>query len=82
MRKYGILKRMIELIGYIKRQENLIKTIIEGYVKGKRGRGSQRLEYKKQIIGCVCCNSYVEMKRKARRRLVWRTAGYKQSADC
>ena len=61
--------------------ENLIKTIIEGYTEGKRGRGRPTLQYMKQIIGDVSCNSYEEMKQKAQRGSVWRIAT-NQSANC
>ena len=34
----NIVKQRVELIGHIKRHKNLLKTIIEGYIEGKRGR--------------------------------------------
>ena len=39
----NIVKRRVQLIGHIMHHENLIKSIIEGYIEGKRGRGRPRL---------------------------------------
>ena len=48
--------------------------VLEGSVWGKNGVGRPRLEFSKQIQRDVGCSSYVEMKRLAPDRLVWRAA--------
>ena len=60
----NIIKQRVELIGHNMHHENFIKPITEGYVKRKRGRGKPRLQYIKQIIGDVSCNSLEKMQRK------------------
>ena len=64
------MKQSVEFIGHIMNCENLVKTIIDGDIKGKRGRGRRRHTYMKHIIGDVSCNSYEEVKRKAQGRSI------------
>ena len=69
------------LIGHIMRHDGLMKTIIEGQVNGKRGKGRPRMCYIGQIIKDVGEKKYVSMKRLADRRAEWRAAS-NQSSDC
>ena len=69
------------LIGHIMRHDGLMKTIIEGQVNGKRGKGRPRMCYIGQIIKDVGEKKYVSMKRLAERRAEWRAAS-NQSSDC
>jgi hypothetical protein len=68
----NLVKRRGELIGYLLRHEELLKTTIEGSLEGKNYR-RPTLAYIKQIIKDVVCTVYVEMKRLAVRRAEWRT---------
>ena len=61
------MKQRVELIEHIMRYENLIKTIIEGYIDGNRRRIRPRAQYTKQFTGDVSCNFYEEMKLNAQR---------------
>ena len=45
----NIVKQRVEVIGHIMHEENLIKTIIEGYIEMRRGRPRLRLHCMKQI---------------------------------
>ena len=58
-----------------------MKTIVEGQVDGKRGKGRPRMCYIGQIIEDVREKKYVSMKRLANRRAEWRAAS-NQSSDC
>ena len=60
--------------------DGLMKTIIEGQVNGKRGKGRPRMYYIGQIIKDVREKKYVNMKRLADRRTEWR-APSNQSSD-
>ena len=77
----SIVKRRVQLTGHLMRHEGLLKTIIEGYVDGKRPRGRPRLRYMDQIMKDVGCTTYGEMKRKAERREEWRSAANLTAAN-
>ena len=63
------------------RHDGLMKTIIEGQVNGKRGKGRPRMGYIGYIIKEVGDKKYVNMKRLTDRRAEWRAAS-NQSSDC
>ena len=63
------------------RHDGLMKTIVEGLVDGKRGKGRPRLCSTGQIIKNVREKKSVNMKRLADRGAEWRAA-LNQSSDC
>ena len=64
----NVVKRKKNWIGHIVRGEGLLKLVIEGRMEGKRGRGRPRLG----MISELKKGSYVNMKRRAENREVWR----------
>ena len=56
------------------RHDGLMKTIVEGQVEGKKGKGRPRMSYIGQVIKDVKEKKYVSMKRLADRREKWRAA--------
>ncbi len=64
-----ILKRKKNWIGHIVRGEGLLKTVMEGRMEGKRGRGRPRIG----MIDELKEGSYVIMKRKTEDREKWRS---------
>jgi|AKYZ01.1.fsa_nt_gi Reverse transcriptase (RNA-dependent DNA polymerase). len=76
----SIVRRRTELIGHTLRHESLLKTVLEGRVEGRRGRGRPRRRYMDQIMRDVNCHSYTELKRMAQERQRWRIAA-NQSQD-
>ena len=63
-----LINRKKKWIGHIVRGENMMKTVIEGKIEGKRGRGRPRLGMLNELIE----NKYVNMKIKAMNREEWR----------
>lgn len=61
----SLRQRRVKLAGHVLRHEGTIKTIMEGYVEGKRPRRRPRLKYAQQIMEDVHCDTYQQMKRKA-----------------
>ena len=50
----------------------LLRDILEGEVRKKRGRGRPRLKYFDQIIGDMGCETFREVKQLAGDRAEWR----------
>lgn len=67
-------QRRAKFLGHLLRRDSLAKRVIEGQIEGRNRRGRPRLEYIKQIVCDMGCQSYVELKRKAERREEWRAA--------
>ena len=67
------------LIGHITRRDALMKTIIEGQIDGKRGKGRSRMCYIEQIIKDIKEKNCVNMKRLADRTAEWRAASNQYS---
>ena len=65
-----IKRRRVELVGHILRHDSIVRTVIEGYIEGKRNRGRPRLEYMEQIMKDTGCNTYQGLKCKANERLI------------
>ena len=57
-----------------------LKLVTEGIIKDKRYKGKPRVQYIKQMMDDVKCETYDEMKRKAQDRSQWKTAA-NQSLD-
>ena len=57
------------------RHDGLMKTIVEGQVEGKKGKGRLRMTYIGQGIKDVKQKKYVSMKRLADRKEEWRAEG-------
>ena len=56
-------------VGHVLRGDGLLKDVIEGRMEGKRSRGRPRLGMLDDLI----THSYVDMKRKAEDRIMWRS---------
>ena len=56
------------------RHDGLMKSIVEGQVKGKKGKGRPRISYVGQVIKDVKEKKYVAMKRLSEGREEWRAA--------
>ena len=67
-------RRRNNFVGHIMRHDGLMKTIVEGQVEGKKGKGRLRMTYIGQGIKDVKQKKYVSMKRLADRREAWRAA--------
>ena len=69
--KRSILKtlsrRRDNLVGHILRHDGLMKPIVEGQVKGKKGKGRPQMSYIGQVIKDVKEKKYDAMKRLADR---------------
>ena len=64
-------RRRENLVGHIMRHDGLMKTIVEGQVEGKKGKGRPRISYIGQVIKDVKEKNYVAMKRLADRKEEW-----------
>ena len=69
-----LTRRRNNLIGHILRHDGLMKTIVEGQVEGKNGKGRPRTKYMEQVKKDVKEKKYVGVKRLADRRTEWRAA--------
>jgi len=54
--------------GRILRHENMLRTVLEGRLKGKRTRGRKRIK----ILDDIMTGTYAQMKRRAEDREEWR----------
>ena len=55
-------------ISHILRHENMLRTVLEGRMKGKRPRGRKRLK----TVDDIMTGTYAQMKRRAEDREEWR----------
>ena len=69
-----LTRRRNNLVGHILRHDGLMKTIVEGQVDGKNGKGRPRIKYMEQVKKDVKEKKYVGVKRLADRRIEWRAA--------
>lgn len=67
-----IENRRGKMMGHLIRHDTFFKTILEGKIEGKRGRGRPRRNFIEQVKEKVGVVSYQEVKRKAEDRYVWR----------
>ncbi|KAI5636210.1 hypothetical protein NE865_11049 [Phthorimaea operculella] len=67
-----IENRRGKMMGHLIRHDSFLKTIIEGKVEGKRGRGRPRRNYFQQLKEKVNVVSYQEVKSLAENRNEWR----------
>ena len=65
----SVEKRKRNWIGHVVRGERLMKKVVEGRMKGKRGKGRPREGMISELKG----DSYGKMKRMAEDREVWRS---------
>jgi len=63
-----IRKRKRRWIGHIPRYENILRTVLEGRMKGKRPRGRKRIK----MVHNIMTGTYAQMKRRAEDREEWR----------
>jgi len=63
-----IRKRKMRWIGHILRHENMLRTVLEGRMKGKRPRGRKRIK----MVDDTMTGTYAQMKRRAEDREEWR----------
>jgi len=61
-------KRKRRWIGHILRHENMLRTVLEGGMKGKRPRGRKRIK----MVDNVMTGTYAQMKIRAEDREEWR----------
>ena len=55
-------------IGHILRHENMLRTVLEGRMKGKHPRGRKRIK----MVDDIMTGTYAQMKRRAEDRAEWR----------
>lgn len=67
-----IENRRGKMVGHLIRHDSFIKTIMEGKIEGKRGRGRPRISYMSQIKEKIAVVSYKEVKETALERNRWR----------
>ncbi|KAJ8892079.1 hypothetical protein PR048_004657 [Dryococelus australis] len=67
-------RRRDGMIGHTLRLNELPQATMEGNIDGKNHRGRGRLSKMSQIINDMKCSSYVELKRNAEKRHVWKIA--------
>ena len=63
-----IRKRKRRWIGHILRHENMLRTVLEGRMKGKRTRGRKIIK----MVDGITTGTYAQMKRRAEDREQWR----------
>jgi len=63
-----IRKRKRSWIGHILRHANMLPTVLEGRMKGKRPRGKKRIK----MVDGIMNGTYAQMKRRAEDREEWR----------
>ncbi|KAI5631681.1 reverse transcriptase (RNA-dependent DNA polymerase) domain-containing protein [Phthorimaea operculella] len=66
-----IENRRGNMLGHLLRHDDLLKTIIEGKIEGRRGRGRPRRAYMDQVKEKIGVMSYKEVKEKAQKRADW-----------
>ena len=59
-----IRKRKRRWIGHILRHENMVRTVLEGGMKGKCPRGKKRIK----MVNDIMTGTYAQMKRRAEDR--------------
>ena len=59
-------------IGHILRHDSLLATILEGTLEGRNYRGRPRLNFVTQLVQDLGCKCYVELKRLAQDREMWK----------
>jgi len=62
-----IRKRKRRWVGHILRHENMLRTVLEGRMKGKRPRGRKRIK----MVDDIMTDTYAQMKRSAEDREEW-----------
>lgn len=66
--------RNIKLIGLRLRYNNLLGTIIEGFIEGKNKRKTPPLEYIRLVLNGIGYESNNALKRKAENSIEWKNA--------
>lgn len=72
-RRLQIQNIRVKQIGHILRHNDFVNAIAKGLIEGTH-RERPRLSYMHQVMEHVGCQTYAEMKRKARRRAEWSDA--------
>jgi len=75
-----IRKRKRRWIGHILRHENMLRTVLEGRMKGKRPRGRKRIKMVDDIM--TGTYAYAQMERRAEDREEWRRDVMRDLPSC
>ena len=66
-----IKRRQLEYLGHAIRADGLEKSVLLGFIDGRRARGRQRLKYMDEIVEVIGCSTAAEVVRLTEDRGMW-----------